>query len=69
MKSHLDTLRDFIERATHWKEGGADRHAALKVALPALEHNVRVLTDALWKACGDDKAVVEAIIESQGELL
>lgn len=33
-----------------------------------LQHNVRVLTDALWKACGDDEEVVNATIESQGEL-
>lgn len=34
-----------------------------------LQHNIRVLTDALWKACGDDKAQVDAMIESQGVLL
>lgn len=33
-----------------------------------LTHNVRVLTDAVWKACGDDEDVVNATIESQGEL-
>lgn len=33
-----------------------------------LEHNNRVLMDALWKACGDDEDVVNAYIESQGEL-
>jgi hypothetical protein len=31
-----------------------------------LRHNVQVLTDALWKACGDDETVVAATIESQG---
>lgn len=34
-----------------------------------LRHNNQVLTDALWKACGDDEAVVKATIESQGGLL
>ena len=33
-----------------------------------LEHNNRVLMDALWKACGDDEQVVNDTIESQGEL-
>ena len=26
-----------MERSTHWREGGASRHEALTVALPALE--------------------------------
>ena len=33
----LATLRDYVERSTHWREGGATRHEALTVALPALE--------------------------------
>ena len=33
-----------------------------------LRHNVEVLTNALRKACGDDENVVQATIESQGEL-
>lgn len=32
----LATLRDYVERSTHWKEGGADRHAA-KLALRDLD--------------------------------
>jgi hypothetical protein len=32
------------------------------------KHNEEVLMNALWKACGDDAQVVEATIESQGEL-
>ena len=32
------------------------------------ERNNRVLTDALWKACADDEAIVNATIESQGGL-
>jgi hypothetical protein len=48
----LATLRDYVERSTHWKEGGADRHSAL-LALRALEssptHDVR---DALSKIVG-----------------
>jgi hypothetical protein len=33
-----------------------------------LEHNNRVLTSAIWKACGDDEQVVTDTIESQGTL-
>lgn len=36
--------------------------------LRRLHHNNLVLTDALWKSCGDDEEVVNATIESQGEL-
>jgi hypothetical protein len=32
------------------------------------KHNEEVLMNALWKACGDDEQLVEATIESQGEL-
>jgi len=32
------------------------------------KNNEEVLMNALWKACGDDAQVVEATIESQGEL-
>ena len=36
--------------------------------LRRLHHNTLVLTDALWKACGDNEEVVNATIESQGGL-
>ena len=36
--------------------------------LRRLEHNNEVLMSALWKACGDDKQVVNDTIESQGAL-
>ena len=32
------------------------------------KHDMEVLTNALWKACGDDEEVVKATIESQGTL-
>jgi hypothetical protein len=32
----LEVLRDYVERSTHWRPGGADRHAALQ-ALKQLE--------------------------------
>jgi hypothetical protein len=34
----------------------------------AYEHDMEVLMNALWKACGDDEEVVNATIESQGTL-
>jgi hypothetical protein len=40
----------------------------LEAEIERLEHNIDVLMDALFKACGDDAQVVEATIESQGEL-
>ncbi len=33
-----------------------------------LLNNARVLTDAVWKACGDDESVVHDTIASQGDL-
>jgi hypothetical protein len=36
--------------------------------LRRLHHNNEVLMNALWKACGDDEDVVNATIESQGDL-
>ena len=35
----LATLLDYVQRSTHWKEGGATRHDAL-LALGALGANV-----------------------------
>lgn len=40
----------------------------LRLKVMNLEHNIEVLTNALWKACGDDKQVVDDTIESQGTL-
>jgi hypothetical protein len=42
--------------------------AALSVEREKAKHNEEVLMNALWKACGDDEQLVEATIESQGEL-
>ncbi len=41
MANALNILRDYVERSTHWQEGGATRHDALKVALPSLEDSIR----------------------------
>lgn len=43
-----------------------DQQAAAE--LRRLHHNNEVLMNALWKACGDDEDVVNATIESQGDL-
>lgn len=47
----LATLRDYVERSTHWQEGGADRHAAL-LALSALEDERCLVCGQLAEACG-----------------
>ena len=43
--------------------------AAVAEELRRLDHNVQVLTNALWKACGDNEYAVNTTIESQGKLL
>ena len=40
----------------------------LRLQVGHLEHNNKVLTSAIWKACGDDEQVVTDTIESQGTL-
>jgi hypothetical protein len=40
----------------------------LEAEIKRLEHNIDVLMNALFKACGDDAQVVQATIDSQGEL-
>jgi hypothetical protein len=40
----------------------------LRLQVANLKHNSEVLTNALWKACGDDEQVVNDTIESQGAL-
>jgi hypothetical protein len=42
------TLTDYVERTTHWREGGTDRHAA-KLALKDLGE---VLDDVEWTEKG-----------------
>jgi hypothetical protein len=57
-------LADILE-ATHYYE---DLHEAVAAELRRLHHNNQVLTNALWKACGDDEGVVNDTIASEGEL-
>jgi hypothetical protein len=48
-----------------------EQHTAiygLRLQVLNLQHNNEVLTNALWKACGDDEQVVNDTIESQGTL-
>jgi hypothetical protein len=47
----LATLRDYVERSTHWREGGADRHSAL-LALRVLEEERCLVCGKLAEACG-----------------
>jgi hypothetical protein len=53
------------ELGDHWAPVWCEKAAA---ELRRLHHNNEVLMNALWKACGDDEEVVNATIESQGEL-
>jgi hypothetical protein len=48
----LATLRDFVERSTHWKEGDADRHAAINEALPVIVDNIEWLEKGIeeWRS-------------------
>ena len=48
---------------------GEQLRAAVLAEREVYEHDMRVLMDALWKACGDDEEVVNATIESQGTLI
>jgi hypothetical protein len=65
------------ERSKEWArrrniEGFAAVHAATSETLRAdverLKHNEVVMTDALYKACGDDEEMVRQTINSQGVL-
>jgi len=47
---------------------GAELYRRAAAELRRLHHNNQVLTDALWKACGDDEEAVNSTIASQGEL-
>jgi hypothetical protein len=47
---------------------GGTVFCAAAAELRRLHHNNQVLTDALWKACGDDEDMVSGTIASQGEL-
>ena len=47
---------------------GVEDCVAAAAELRRLRHNNQVLTDALWKACGDDEEAVNSTIASQGEL-
>lgn len=48
-----------------------EQHAViygLRLAVRNLQYNNEVLTNALWKACGDDEQVVNDTVASQGDL-
>jgi hypothetical protein len=49
----LATLRDYVERSTHWQEGGADRHAAM-LALEVLDAWMRADDDGRCPTCGEN---------------
>ena len=61
-------LAERLERYDAERSGYAKHCHAAAAELRRLHHNNLVMTNALWKACGDDKNVVNATIKSQGEL-
>ena len=61
-------LAERLERYDAERSGYAKHCHKAADELRRLQHNNFVLTNALWKACGDDKNVVNATIKSQGEL-
>jgi hypothetical protein len=63
------TQDEIIEMAIQGHAGTRDAiRWAMKQEREAYEHDMEVLMNALWKACGDDEEVVNATIESQGTL-
>ena len=49
-------------------EGHSNIDTEAAAELRRLHHNNEVLLNALWKACGDNKTVVNNTIKSQGTL-
>ena len=68
--ARIDMTQDeIIEMAIQGHAGTRDAiRWAMKQEREAYEHDMEVLMNALWKACGDDEEVVNATIESQGTL-
>jgi hypothetical protein len=64
MTTQPEALRIADELQRRFPKNGKEAAAELR----RLHHNNLVLKNALWKACGDDEEVVNATIESQGEL-
>jgi hypothetical protein len=68
MDKKSEALR--LAQVAPYLEGGERSQWMMDAAaeLRRLHHNNEVLMNALWKACGDDEQVVNATIESQGEM-
>jgi|GEM_PF-6507605 hypothetical protein len=66
----MSTQPEALRLAEQLKErfGGTVPTSQAAAELRRLHHNNQVLTDALWKACGDDEDMVSGTIASQGEL-
>jgi hypothetical protein len=64
-------LRRLLSEALRIERLAYEQHTeiyGLRAQMRNLRHNNEVLTNALWKACGDDEQVVNDTIESQGAL-
>jgi hypothetical protein len=68
LHAEVERLRDGL---LAWQTASMDIGQQLKKAEAEVErlcHNNRVLTDAVWKACGDEESAVHDTIASQGDL-
>ena len=64
-------LRRLLSEALRIEGIAYEQHTkiyGLQFQVANLQHNNEVLTNAVWKACGDDEQVVNDTIESQGTL-
>ena len=64
-------LRRLLSEALRIEGLAYEQHTVihgLRLQVANLQHNNEVLTNALWKACGDDEQVANDTIESQGAL-
>jgi len=65
---NMPTALRLADELAAWEFSSSGLCGKAAAELRRLHHNNQVLMNALWKACGDDEEVVNATIESQGEL-
>jgi hypothetical protein len=70
MKQHeaLRLAKELVMIHQGHADEGPSTFSEAAAELRRLHHNNGVLLNALWKACGDNKTVVNNTIKSQGEL-
>ena len=68
---HQKDIEDAAAELRRLFELAQEQHSViygLRLQVANLQHNNEVLTNAIWKACGDDEQAVNDTIESQGAL-